>query len=709
MAGHQPLKVAILWHMHQPNYQEPDSKRMVLPWVRLHAIKDYLDMPLAVGEFDNVRATFNLVPSLIDQLQLYLDGGTDRHLELSRMEAHDLTEEYKREILDSFFSSYPSRMIEPYDRYHELYRKVKKNIGDPILPALFTSEEVRDLQVWSNLVWVDPVFRTEERVKSLFGKGKHFTEAEKHALLDWQLTHIARIIPTYKELFERGKIDVSFTPYYHPILPLLCDSESAREAVPGITLPQDRFRHPEDAERQIVMSMEKFEALFGRKMAGIWPSEGSISEEVAAMFVKLGIKWAATDEEILYYSLKKSDLEPARNSPHTVYEYGPGLRLFFRDHALSDRIGFVYSGWDADKAAVDFIGHLKRIRAAVLGQIDNAVVPVIMDGENAWEYFANDGYDFLKELYRQLNDDPEIQTVTMSAAAESVKPRLLPALYAGSWINHNFRIWIGHSEDNAAWELLFRARETLVRFEGDNPEYDRKKIEAAWKQIYIAEGSDWCWWYGDEHRGPNNEEFDRIFRRHLTAVYNYLGLEVPLEFLNPICKSDIVPKATLPDMLLTPTIDGYRTHFYEWAGAGMFDCLAGGAAMHRVDRYISKIYFAYDHDRLYICLDFVSRRCLEPIEQLGFLLTFFTPETKLVRLDIKKGQTTGGEAGKLQYCLGDVLEVAVDRTFLWLDGHGSLGLTVALLDGEECLEAQPEGEPVKLNVYERNKELFWPT
>ncbi|TET95440.1 MAG: hypothetical protein E3J26_02805, partial [Candidatus Zixiibacteriota bacterium] len=421
------------------------------------------------------------------------------------------------------------------------------------------------------------------------------------------------------------------------------------------------------------------------------------------------IKWAATDEEILYYSLKKSALKPAENSPHTVYEYGPGLRLFFRDHALSDRIGFVYSGWEADKAAADFIGHLKNIRAAVIDRIENTVVPIIMDGENAWEYFPNDGHDFLKELYRRLNDDPEIQTVTMTEAAENVTPRQLPALYAGSWINHNFRIWIGHPEDNAAWGLLSKARKTLVQFEKDNPEYDRKKIAAAWRQIYIAEGSDWCWWYGDEHRGSDNEEFDRIFRRHLTAVYNYLGLDVPFEFLNPIYRSDMAPKATLPDMLLTPTIDGYHTHFYEWAGAGTFDCLAGGGAMHRVDRYISKIYFAYDHDRLYICLDFVSRGGLELIGQLSFLLTFFTPQTKLVRLHIDKDQTTGGEAGKFRYCLGDVLEVAVERTFLWPDGYGPLGFTVTVLDGEENLETQPEGEPVKLDVYKQNKELFWPS
>ncbi len=709
MTGHEPLRVAILWHMHQPNYQEPDSRRLVLPWVRLHAIKDYLDMPLTACEYDNIRVTFNLVPSLIDQFQLYLDGGSDRHLELSRMRAHDLTRDQKCEILDSFFSSHPPYMIEPYSRYNELYLKMKKNIGDSILPALFTSEEMRDLQVWSNLTWVDPAFRKEEPVKLLLDKGKHFTEEEKQALLDWQLKLIARIIPTYKELYERGQIDISFTPYYHPILPLLCDSESALEAVPGITLPTRRFRHPEDAEQQIVMSMGKFEALFGRKMAGIWPSEGSVSEEVATLFIKHGIKWAATDEEILYYSLKKSAMEQADHSPHFVYEYGPGLKLFFRDHALSDRIGFVYSDWEADRAVADFISHLKNIRSKVADRIEDAVVPIILDGENAWEFFPDDGHEFLTELYKRLNTDPEIEAITMTEAANRSVPQQLPALFAGSWINHNFRIWIGHAEDNAAWELLSTARETLVQFEKDNLDYDREKITAAWRQVYIAEGSDWCWWYGDEHRVASNEQFDRIFRRHLSAVYEYLGLDVPFEFLNPIYRSMAAVEAAQPDVLLTPVIDGYRTHFYEWAGAGTFDCLPRGNAMHRVDRFISKIYFVYDHDRLYIRLDFVSRSNLESIGKPTFLLTFFTPKSKQVWLHIDKETKAGEEAGKFQYCLGDILEVALERSYLWPDGYGLLGFTVAVLDGEESLETQPETEPLKLEVYERNKELFWPS
>ncbi|MFQ5453288.1 MAG: hypothetical protein ACE5D6_03780, partial [Candidatus Zixiibacteriota bacterium] len=298
MSGDKPVKLAILWHMHQPNYQESNSSKLVMPWVRLHAIKDYLDMPLIAARYDKVKVNFNLVPCLIDQIELYLNGGSDPHLDLSRIKAVDLNESQQLEILNTFFSGYPHTMIETYPRFNELYKKAKDNYNQELLPSLFSSEEIRDIQVWSNLVWVDPLFRNEEPVKSLFKKKNNFTEEEKHQLLDWQLNLLKRIIPTYKQLFEQKKIDISFTPYYHPILPLLCDTNIAREAVEGIKLPKERFIHPEDAKRQIMMSVEKFQELFGSRMRGMWPSEGSVSEEAAKIIMENGIEWIATDEEI---------------------------------------------------------------------------------------------------------------------------------------------------------------------------------------------------------------------------------------------------------------------------------------------------------------------------------------------------------------------------------------------------------------------------
>ncbi|RME19273.1 MAG: hypothetical protein D6800_14480, partial [Candidatus Zixiibacteriota bacterium] len=434
--------------MHQPNYQEPRTSRLAMPWVRLHATKDYLDMPLMAAAQPEVKVTFNLVPSLLDQIELYLHGGTDPHLELSRVNPSEASTETRLEIIDSFFLGNAATMIEPYPHFRALYRKARANGNKgESLARLFSSAELRDLQVWSNLVWADPLFREEEPLRSLFAKGRYFTEEEKHALLDWQLQLMGRIVPTYRRLLEDGHIDISFTPYYHPILPLLCDTNVALEALPSLSLPRRRFRHPEDARTQIELAAEKYRELFGRELQGMWPSEGSVSEEVAELAKDAGLKWIATDEEILHHSLAKSRLSQHENPIHAVYQVGDGLRILFRDHGLSDRIGFVYSTWPAQRAVEDFLEHIKALRRRYREHLDSTVVPVILDGENAWEYFHDDGREFLERLYARLAEDPEIETVTFSQAATEMTAHSLPRLFAGSWINHNFRIWIGHPED----------------------------------------------------------------------------------------------------------------------------------------------------------------------------------------------------------------------------------------------------------------------
>ncbi len=702
-----PIKVALLWHMHQPNYQEPQSRRLVLPWVRLHALKDYLDMPLLAAEQENVRVTFNLVPALLDQLQLYVDGGVDRHFELSRIPADQLSDELRREILSTFFAGHAATLIEPYPRYAELFRKYRTNLGEPVLPALFTSEELRDLQVWSNLSWVDPLFRDEEPVRTLLVRGRYFSEDQKQRLLDWQISFIDRIVPTYRRLFQEGRIDVSFTPYYHPILPLLCDTDAAKEAIPGINLPARRFRHPEDAEWHILKSKESYQELFGKEMVGMWPSEGSVSEDVAALCLKHGIRWIATDEEILYASLRKAGQDRSANPPHTVYSYGSGLHLLFRDHSLSDRIGFVYSSWDADRAVSDLVAQIKAIGHRTKGMGIDPVVPIILDGENAWEYYPNDGRDFLQLLYQRLATDRELRTVTVTEAISTVAPRPLPRLFAGSWINHNFRIWIGHHEDNAAWDLLGAARDRLESFEEEHPEFDPERLAAAWQQIHIAEGSDWCWWYGDEHRGQGNVTFDRIFRRHLVAVYDLLGLEVPDQLWVPIYQGETKSQTTPPDTLLSPEVDGRVTHFYEWSGAGIYDCLEAGGSMHRVERYLSTIYFVYDHERLYIRLDFVSKRILDSIKEPVIQLAFHGPEGRKIVENLSRGQTRVDPQGHYTAALGDVFEIGIARDWLFDEGFGKLEFGVTLSDGRQKLESWPEGKPIALEVYERNRELFW--
>lgn len=694
--------------MHQPDYREPNSGRFAMPWVRLHAIKDYLDMPLRAAVHENVRVTFNLVPSLLDQIEAYASGALDNHLELTLRPARQLSHEDKLEILDTFFSAHPANMITPHQRYDELYKKANGNATPrTVLPSLFSSQEFLDLQVWSNLAWVDPMFRSESLIRRLFDQQKHYTEEDKQELIAWQREFCKRIIPTYQQLYAEGKIDISFTPYYHPILPLLCDTDSALEALPGLKLPRERFRHPEDAREQVRRSAELFEKLFGKPLTGMWPSEGSVSEEALQILIDQGLKWAATDEEILFRSLAKSGLPREEHPLQAAYSFR-GLRLLFRDHGLSDRIGFVYAGWQASEAVADFIQHIHHIRTLFADRLDSIVVPVILDGENAWEYFPNDGAEFLDQLYRVLAHDNLIETVTMTDAA-AMPATELSSIFAGSWINHNFRIWIGHHEDNAAWDLLTQTRKALTDYIESNPSADPDVLAKAWNQIFVAEGSDWCWWYGDEHRGAHNAEFDTIYRRHLMGVYKLIGREIPHELMRPIHGVGPASFTTMPDGILTAQVDGRITHYYEWSGAGFFDCTKAGGAMHRVERHVGGIHFAYDHNRFYIRLDFVDRNRIDLLQNLRFEIALFQPNPQVISIDPARDGFTGGQAGEHQFALGEILELAVERSFLWDAGFGSLGFSVSLYDANNKLESWPEADPITVDVPEPNKEIFWPS
>ena len=706
MSEKKKLRVAILWHMHQPYYLNPDKDRLLMPWVRLHGLKDYLDMPLLASEYDNVRVTFNLVPSLLDQIQLYAQGVTDRHLELSRIPARNLQRSEKREILDSFFSAHYPRMIEPYPRFRQLFRK-KESCGSDLDLAvdIFSSFEWRDLQVWSNLVWIDPMFRGEEPVKELFEKGRDFAEDDKEALLDFQMQLLARIIPAYQRLYREGRIDVSFTPYYHPILPLLIDTDEAREAIPEIELPRTRFTYPGDAEWHIRSSVEKFNGLFDDGLTGMWPSEGSVSEATLKLIEQAGIGWAASDQEVLHFSLLKSGLDPRKHSPHTVYNCAaaPGVKLLFRDRGLSDKIGFVYSGWEPEKAVGDFIANLKEIRKILTGNLEQTVVPIILDGENAWEYFADDGLEFLRLLYRALSTSDEIETVFCREAVESIRPTELPSLYAGSWINHNFRVWIGHSEDNSAWELLHEARQAIDNYEKKNASPDTDRLDKAYRQIHVAEGSDWCWWYGDEHISEHNAEFDELYRLQLGGVYDALGLDKPAALSRPIFQGKTESFLILPESLLTPRLDGRLTHYYEWSGAGSYHCARAGQAMHRTDRILERIYFGYDHQSFYIRLDFTADFDLNAIKDLQVVVNFNSGGLKKISL----GKDLHRDFGDYEYIFKNILETRFDRRSLLGEGGGRIEFFVSLQDGDKVLENWPPDDPIVIDIPEREKEIFW--
>ncbi|MDO8446287.1 MAG: glycoside hydrolase family 57 protein [Deltaproteobacteria bacterium] len=616
----KPLNIAILWHMHQPYYKDLVTGEYVMPWVRLHGIKDYYDMVAILDEFPSVHQTFNMVPSLVDQILDYVDNNaTDSHLDLTLKPAAELTPSDKEAILQNFFLANWENMIKPYPRYWEILRTrgfvySKDDLKE--IQRYFTTQDYLDLQVLFNLAWFDPIFKDHDKfLRGLVKKGRDFTEEEKVELIKKQREVLALIIPKYKEMEERGIIEISTTPYYHPILPLLCDSFAAKMAIPNIQLPKRRFLHPEDAVAQVNKAVEFHKRVFGRAPRGMWPSEGSVSEEIIPIIADAGIKWIATDEEILaksVHALFERDKDEVVTDAKTLYRSynahsgGKGVSMFFRDHSLSDLVGFVYSKWDADHASQDFINRLHRIRERLLtqGSLDEFVVPIILDGENAWEYYKNDGRDFLRSLYGKLSHDPLIKTVTMSEYLEANPPKMtIPHLFSGSWINHNFRIWIGHEEDNAAWDLLEETRRTLVEFEGEGTA-DKSTLEKAWEEIYIAEGSDWCWWYGDEHSTENDADFDNLFRKHLMNVYMLMGKDIPEELFIPILREDKVCKPTI-DLIsfISPTIDGEVSSYFEWLSAAYYDVTKVGGTMHRVESIVSHIYYGFNLANMYIRLD----------------------------------------------------------------------------------------------------------
>lgn len=612
-----PLFINFTWHMHQPYYKDMVTGEYLLPWVRLHAIKDYYDMVAILEDFPAIRQTFNLVPSLVDQIQDYVQNDVkDIYADYTLKPASELTTEDKVFILHNFFMANWDTMVRPHPRYDELLSKRGHFVSMSELKDVaryFSRQDFLDLQVWYNLAWFDPLFQKKDPlVRGLLKKGREFTEEDKALVIAKHRQIMGMVIPAYQRLAASGQIEVSTTPYYHPILPLLCDTNVARVALPDIHLPYQRFKHPEDAKAQIERAVAYHEKMFGKRPVGMWPSEGSVSDEMVALVADAGIKWIATDEEILARSLgtrierdtiSMSKIDDRLYRPYRVSAKGREVSIVFRDHHLSDLLGFVYSKWDSANAVEDLIDRLKKIRRQLVYKPGNHLVSIILDGENAWEYYPNDARDFFLRLYERLSQEDELKTVTASEYLRDNPPtETLPGIFAGSWINHNFRIWIGHEEDNAAWDLLSETRDVLE--EASRNGLPRDVLEKAWEEIYVAEGSDWCWWYGDDHSSAHDDIFDELFRRHLMNVYTIIGRDVPDKYKIPILREDKECEATIELMaFINPIIDGEVSNYFEWLSAGYFDVAARGGAMHRVESIISHIYYGFNLSHIFFRLD----------------------------------------------------------------------------------------------------------
>ena len=577
--------LCFLWHMHQPFYKDLWTGEYKLPWTRLHALKDYAGMVRILQEFPRVRQTFNLVPSMVSQIQEYASGAaSDPFLDVAVMNAEKATEAQRNFMLRYLFQANVPHMIHRFPRYRELYE----------MSTRLSVQDLRDLQVLSQLAWFDEDVRAKDpQLIALVEKGRDYSLEDQALMAGKQREQLALVMPTYREFVTRGQIEVSTTPFYHPILPLICDSDIARVPHPDVPLPP-RFRYPQDAREQLCRARSYMKEQIGIAPAGLWPSEGSVSDEALALAADCGFKWAASDNGVLARTLNQPAGVDETYRAYRWRQENHELGLLFRDHFLSDLIGFSYQHMDAAAAAEDF---LARIRANTGGR--DVLVPIILDGENAWEWYPENGRPFLRELYGRISAASDLEAVTVSEALQRYEPRPLDRIFPGSWINANFDIWIGAEEDNLAWEYLLEARRAF-----DAAANVPEKMRAlAHEELLIAEGSDWNWWYGPEHGSDNRPEFDQLYRDHLSNVYRALGQAPPEALSRPILQTQQGEIRELPLNPIHATMDGEVTSYFEWLGAGRYHPDLRSGAMHGGAPPIRELFYGSDGSFLFVRLD----------------------------------------------------------------------------------------------------------
>jgi alpha-amylase/alpha-mannosidase (GH57 family) len=507
-------------------------------------------------------------------------------------------------------------MIGRYSRYRELWERYRATVDRPEGPeSYFVTRDYADLQVLSQLVWFDEYFLTDPDISDLIQKGEDFNRDDQLIVMAKQRDILAKVIPEYAAASRRGTVELSTTPYYHPILPLICDTNVGGESTPGLQLPTRRFRRPDDAALHIRRAMELHEKTFGTRSAGLWPSEGSVSEEVLGLACKQGIQWMATDEGVLGRSIGYNFSRDAHGRLHgdsaeqlyNIHRFEQGdarMHIVFRDHTLSDLIGFVYSGMPAQDAANHLLHSIREGARPVLERGRDAVVSIILDGENAWEYYPQSGREFLRRFYDGLQHDPLIEPVTISEAIARHKEsnfNRLNLLVPGSWINANFNVWIGAPEDNKAWDLLSEARDYYDRNSDRVSETQRK---LAWEELMVAEGSDWNWWYGPEHHSANDRDFDELYRKHLSNVYTALEGVPPEELSMPIASGYVRPSYHPQTAYVHATVDGAVSGYFEWMGAASYTSDQRSSAMHGKQFLLDAVYAGLDAGSVSGRLDF---------------------------------------------------------------------------------------------------------
>lgn len=550
MNEQKKLDLVILWHMHQPDFRDHATGEFAQPWVYLHAIKDYNDMAAHLEAHPGVRVVLNFTPVLLDQLEDYTDQFTQGTYRdpllrlLAQPDLRDLDEAQRTLILTACFKANQQKLIDPYPPYRRLFdfSRFTRVQGDGAVNYL-SPEFFTDLLCWYHIAWTGETMRRHDKViPELIAKGQGFTHEDRLRLLAVIGREVRNIIPRYRALYAAGQIELTTTPQYHPIGPLLISFDVARETVADAPLPKNPS-YPGGTQRaneHVRAAVESHTARFGRPPRGMWPAEGAVSAAFAAQLAQGGCHWMASGEGVLVNSLKKSGGDVSNRPaylyrPYRVDGGGNGIAAFFRDDRLSDMIGFEYAKWHGKDAAAHFVATLDEI-ATTAPAGTRPTVSVILDGENAWEYYPYNGYFFLDELYTALENHPNVATTTFAQLLDDKREATpLPELVAGSWVYGNLATWIGNPDKNHAWDVLCDAKRAYDAAVTDN-RLDGAELQRATTQLADCEASDWCWWFGDYNPAESVLAFDAMYRQKLSNLYKLLKLPVPMELSRPISR-----------------------------------------------------------------------------------------------------------------------------------------------------------------------------
>ncbi len=546
------LNLVLCWHMHQPYYREGLQGSYQLPWVYLHGIKDYDDMADHLETHPKMQAVVNFAPVLLEQLddysrqiQTFLDTGKKMPDPLLNLlgDATGIPANVseRRKLIQTCRRAHAPRMIDPYPHYHALLQQfpnTEKNAGQEMLLSYLDEQYFIDLLMWYHLAWCSHRLKQTAEIRYLIEKARRFTSEDRRILLQVMQETLASIIPRYRKLAEKEQIEISMTPWGHPIVPLLNDFNNMTETQPDAPMPE-HSNYPGGKERSrwhLLHGIQQFETFFGFKPRGVWLSEGGVSDDALDLLDELGIQWTASGEAVWHHSCLTSACNPdemaCRKALFIPYQLNDKQTLlYFRDDGLSDLIGFEYSKWHADDAVADFMGHLERIAGSLGDAASKHVVSVILDGENAWEYYPDNGHHFLSTLYRAISQSKVLQSTTFAKAHAGTRKGALTHLVPGSWVYGSFSTWIGSTDKNHAWDLLADAK---TAFDGKIAALQKNDAEKATRMLAICEGSDWFWWFGDYNPSDSVNDFDRLFRSQLKTLYCQLGLTPPASLDTPI-------------------------------------------------------------------------------------------------------------------------------------------------------------------------------